>query len=248
MPPSPTGTRRSLLSATALIALAHGPAVGRTVRGALPWSPNEAYPPPRAVPGGWLFLTAEEAAAIEAMANRLIPADELGPGGGEAGCAVFLDRQLAGPYGSSEWLYMRGPFARGTPQQGLQEERPPAVLYRQSLAAIAAHCRARFGGRAFAGLTAAEQDALLQAIDAGRSGIAGLEDKPFFEMLLQNVMEGFFADPIYGGNQDMAGWKLLGFPGTRYDYREMLDRPHQPYRDPPVPLSGLRAASWQVAR
>ncbi|MCO6415662.1 gluconate 2-dehydrogenase subunit 3 family protein [Siccirubricoccus sp. KC 17139] len=246
MPDAPT-SRRLLLSATALIALG-GPAAARSIRGALPWSPNEAYPPPRVTAGGWLYFTAEEAASIEAIANRLIPADALGPGGGEAGCAIYLDRQLAGPYGSSSWLYMQGPFARGTPEQGLQDERPPAALYRQSLSAINAHCRARFGGRAFPALSPEEQDALLHAIDEGRSGIAGLEDKPFFEMLLQNVMEGFFADPIYGGNRDMAGWKLLGFPGTRYDYREMLDRPNQPYRDPPVPLSGLRAASWQVAR
>lgn len=41
-------------------------------------------------------------------------------------------------------------------------------------------------------------------------------------MLIQNVREGFFADPLYGGNKDMAGWKMLGFPGARYDYREEI--------------------------
>lgn len=236
--------RRQLLAATALIALtAQGrtPAKARSVHGALPWSAHEAYPPTRVSPGGWLFFTADEAATIEAMANRLIPADDLGPGGGEAGCAVFLDRQLMGPYGSSAWLYMQGPFAKGTPQQGLQDEYPPATRYRAALDAIAAHCREHFDGRLFHALSPQDQDALLTAIDSGRSGITGLDEKGFFEMLLQNMMEGYFADPIYGGNRDMAGWKLVGFPGTRYDYREMLARPNQPYNEPPVGLTGRPA-------
>ncbi len=51
-------------------------------------------------------------------------------------------------------------------------------------------------------------------------------------------MEGFFSDPIYGGNRDMVGWKLVGFPGTRYDYRDVMAKPNQPYTLPPVTIQG----------
>ena len=235
------GRRRVVAMSAAVAAVAAGPAAARSVRDALPWAPNEAYPPPRVMPGTWQFFTSEEAAAVSAMADRLIPADALSPSGGQAGCAVFLDAQLAGVHGSAAWLYMRGPFAAGTPQQGMQDEHPPSVQYRAGLAAIAAHCRAHFGGRPFPVLSAAEQDAMLTAMEAGRAGIADLAEKPFFEILLASVMEGFFADPTYGGNRDMAGWKLLGFPGARYDFREVLERPGQPYPDPPMSLRGRPA-------
>ncbi|MBS7810125.1 gluconate 2-dehydrogenase subunit 3 family protein [Roseococcus pinisoli] len=234
-------SRRHLLAATALVACSLPAAQARTIRGALPWSAGEAYPPPRLSAAGWLFFTEAEAAAVTAMANRLIPPDELGAGGAEAGCATFIDRQLAGSFGTSDWLYMQGPFPAGTPQQGLQEEHPPNRRYREALAAIAAHCREKMGGRLFHTLSSQEQDALLTAMEAGTSGIAGLRDKSFFELLLQNVMEGYFADPAYGGNREMVGWKLVGFPGARYDFREMLDRLDQPYTDPPVGLFGRPA-------
>lgn len=231
-------SRRQLLAATALVACLPAAAEARSIRGALPWSAGQAYPPPRLSAQGWLFFTDMEAAAVAAMANRLIPPDDLGAGGAEAGCAFFIDRQLAGPFGTSAWLYMQGPFAEGTPQQGLQDEHPPNLRYREALAAIAAHCRENMSERLFHTLSTEEQDTLLKAMEAGTSGIAGLRDKAFFELLLQNVMEGYFADPAYGGNRDMVGWKLVGFPGARYDFREMLERLDQPYTDPPVGLYG----------
>ena len=54
----------------------------------------------------------------------------------------------------------------------------------------------------------------------------------FFAMFLQNVLEGYFSDPIYGGNKDMAAWKMIGFPGAHYDYRQWVGRHGErvPYR------------------
>ncbi|MBL6455460.1 gluconate 2-dehydrogenase subunit 3 family protein [Belnapia sp. T6] len=230
-------TRRRLLAASALFGLAI-PATARTLKEALPWSPNEAYPPERVVPGPWVFFTAGEAATVEAIADRVIPADELGPGGKEAGCAVFIDRQLAGPYGTSAWLYMRPPFARGTPSQGLQDEDPPAVQYRKGLGALTSYCTGRYGGRRFEALTPQQQDEVLTAMEKGEAKDPGADLRGFFEQLLNNMTEGFFADPIYGGNKDMCGWRLLGFPGTRYDYREVIAAPNQKYTLPPVALTG----------
>ncbi len=65
-----------------------------------------------------------------------------------------------------------------------------------------------------------------------------------FSAIYANTMEGYFADPIYGGNRDMAGWKLVGFPGTRYDYRDVIEKPNQAYALPPVGLQGR--AAWGV--
>ncbi len=66
----------------------------------------------------------------------------------------------------------------------------------------------------------------------------GLSARGFFELVLQNTMEGFFADPLYGGNKGLAGWKLVGFPGARYDYRDHVDKHNVPYPRGPVSIYG----------
>jgi gluconate 2-dehydrogenase gamma chain len=84
--------------------------------------------------------------------ERLILTDESGPGGMQAGCAVFIDRQLAGSFGDSRRLYMGPPFATGTPSQGLQSPILPKERYRTSLAALDKYCKATFAGKNFAAL------------------------------------------------------------------------------------------------
>ena len=94
--------RREVLAA---LALALGGAVGghaAEVQGGLPWIPEQTQPPEPVSPGGWRYFTADEAATVEALVDRLIPPDPEFPGGKDAGCAVFIDRQLAGPYGVAE--------------------------------------------------------------------------------------------------------------------------------------------------
>jgi gluconate 2-dehydrogenase gamma chain len=240
MPPT---TRRRLLAATALVGLS-STAIGHEITGRLPWKPNEAYPPPLVRPGGWYYLTAEEAATIDAIVERLIPADEHGPSGKDAGCTVFIDRQLAGPWGSYEWYYMHAPFSeKPLPFQGIQSPMVPRDQYRNGIAALNAHVAQQFGGKRFEQLDGAQRDALLTAMEKGQIAFANFkaplfDAKMFFDIVLQNTMEGYFADPVYGGNRDMAGWKMIGFPGTRYDYRDVLDKPGQKYTLPPVAIIG----------
>ena len=62
--------------------------------------------------------------------------------------------------------------------------------------------------------------------------------KLFFATVLTNTMEGFFADPIYGGNRDMVSWKMLGFPGARYDYRDHVEMHNQKVDLPPLSIAG----------
>src|SRR5690348_12297715 len=119
------------------------------IRDHLPWSPFPSSPPEFARPGPWQFFTVDEARAVEAIVDRIIPPDPETPGGKEAGCAVFIDRQLSGPYGSAAGLYMLGPFIKGTKEQGPQSPLTPAELYRKSLAALAQYCKANKRGMTF---------------------------------------------------------------------------------------------------
>src|ERR1700739_3918591 len=133
---------------------------------------------------------------------------------------------------------MRPHFANGTPSQGLQSPIVPKERYRSSLAALDAYCRAEFAGKNFVALDASQQDRILSGIEKDEIKLKDVSGKAFFELILQNTIEGFFADPIYGGNRDMVGWKLIGFPGARYDYRDVIAKPNQAYTLPPVGLQG----------
>jgi gluconate 2-dehydrogenase gamma chain len=231
--------RRELLLTTATTLLFSTNSVfAGIVKGSLPWAPNAGSPPTAVAPGPWLYFTTEEGAAIEALVDRLIPPDPQTPGGKDAGCAVFIDRQLAGPYGSAEELYMRGPFADGTPQQGYQSPLTPAVRYRRALAALEKYCRTTYAGKSLTQIPDNEKDKLLSGMEKGEVRLEGGSGRAFFELLLQNTEEGFFADPIYGGNRNMVGWKMIGYPGARYDYRDWVERHNQRYPLPPVGISG----------
>lgn len=194
------------------------------------------FPPP--VADVYTWATEAERAFLEAAVDRLIPPDDLGPGGRDAGVAFFIDQQMDGPFGRGETWYMQGPWKDGTEEQGYQLKLAPAQLYRASIAAIDAHCRSRYGGKVFAQLDAKTQDEVLHGLEKGDIDLDGPPAKAFFDLLLQNTNEGFFADPIYGGNRHFAGWKLVGFPGPRYNYVNEIRRFGEPYGLPPVGLGG----------
>lgn len=238
-------SRRSLLASTAATFVTSAtPVRSLTISRGLPWGPDTARPPVPVRPGPWMFFTADEASIVEAAVDRLIPPDDLGPGGKDAGCAVFIDRQLAGPYGRSEGLYMKPPFMPGATTQGYQLPDTPAARYRGGLKALAAHVEGAFAGKAFRELSPQDQDAVLAGLESGSIALDGIDSAQFFALLLQNTQEAFFADPVYGGNRDMAGWKLVGFPGARYDYRDWVERHNEPYPLPPVSIMGR--PEWTV--
>ena len=140
----------------------------RVVTKVLPWQPNEAYPVPPVIPGGYLFFTPTEAATVDAIVDRLIPTDELGPGAKDSGVTTFIDRQLMGPFGGHDWLYMQGPFSSTPlPTQGLQSPLVPRQQYRLGLAALEAYCKATFSGKSFVQLNGDEQDKLLSGMEKG---------------------------------------------------------------------------------
>ncbi len=237
--------RRELLSASALagstVIFASVSAGAKTISGELPWSPGEANYVPPVSAGPYKFFSSEEAAWVDAAVSRLIPKDELGPGAKELGVAVFLDRQLAGAYGRAERWYMGGPWAKGTKTQGYQSRMTPAQVYRAGIAAVDEHCRGKFQNKTFVELSSEDQDKVLGGLEEGKISLEKVDAKAFFKQLLLNTQEGFFADPMYGGNKDMAAWKMIGFPGARYDYRDFVGKHGQPFPLPPVSIQGRPA-------
>jgi len=234
-------SRRSLLASVAALPILAVAAEGATISGTVPWSPFAGEPPKPVNPLGWYYFNPSEAATVEAIVDRFIPGDQLSPGGKDCGCAVFIDRQLAGSFGQASRLYTKGPFMPGLPTQGYQGDLTPAGRYRLGLQALNDYTNATYK-KDFRALTGEQQDEVLAGMDNRKITLKlkpGFSTKEFFELMLQNTMEGFFADPLYGGNRNMAGWKMVGFPGARYDYRDHIGKHNVPYPKGPVSIYGM---------
>jgi gluconate 2-dehydrogenase gamma chain len=175
------------------------------------------------------FFTATEARVIAAACARIFPSDATGPGATEAGVVIYIDRQLAGPYGRDKHRYTKGPFVTSVPEHGYQGKQTPREMYRAGLAQLGA----------FADLTSEKQDETLLSI----------EKTTFFQMLRSHTIEGMFCDPMHGGNAGLIGWQLIGFPGPRMSYRDEIDKFHGlPYRPKPVSLQqvvGHPVRGWE---
>ena len=239
--------RRHLLATSAFILFDRAVARAGIVHGGLPWYPAAGTPPRPVLPGPWHFFTPAEGRTVEAVVDRMIPPDPDTPGGKDAGCAVFIDRQLAGPFGQATSHYKGTPYKKGEKDQGAQSAATPAEQYRLALAALDTHAKAKFGGKAFADLDDADKDRVIVALERGEVAVeGGVDGKAFFTILLKNVREGFFSDPIYGGNVGMVGWKMIGFPGARYDYSDWIERHNEPYPHGPMSITG--APNWRVGK
>src|ERR1700726_1853012 len=149
----------------------------------------------------------------------LTPADDLSPSGSQCGVATFIDRQLAGAYGGGARLYRDGPFAKAKPELGYQLPLNPREFFRAGIAAANEWSRKTYG-KDFDRLADADREAALKAMDSGKAEFSGFSSRMFFNALLDLSMEGFFADPIYGGNRDMTAWKMVGYPGLPATYRD----------------------------
>lgn len=176
----------------------------------------------------YLVLTASEVAFISAVADTMIPADELTPSGTECGVVTFVDRQLASAWGGGAKMYRSGPFRKGKPEQGYQLPLTPHQFFTAGIAATNTWTRKRHG-KDFDRLATKEREEALKTLDQGKAELADFDGKQFFEALLNIVMEGFFADPIYGGNKNKVSWRMVGFPGLPAVYAHLIEE----YRDRP---------------
>ena len=143
-------------------------------------------------------LTRGQLAIVDAIAARLIPSDENGPGAREAKVVRYIERALATEY------------------------RGHVVAYSDGLAAVDRHATLTHG-RGFVALAPAQQDAVLADLERGATGLPP-SSSAFFELLRTHVLEGMFGDPAWGGNADYVGWELLGYAGPRFEWTEAEQR------------------------
>jgi gluconate 2-dehydrogenase gamma chain len=192
--------------------------------------------PASATGGGYRpkYFSPDEWNALSALVDRLIPADSEGPGAIEAGVPEFIDRQMNTPYGHGHLWYMHQPFVPDAgPEFGYQQPHAPRELYRLALKDLEQYVAHNYGG-ATASLDAAQRDALLVQLEQGKLTLAGAPSGVFFGQLLQNTYEGYFCDPVHGGNRDMAAWRMVGFPGARADYMDWVRQYGAKYPLPPI--------------
>src|SRR5215510_11598040 len=188
---------------------------------------SKSVPEQSSMSAPYAYLNLQEQAFVEALVDHMVPADVLSPKGTDIGINIYIDRALAGGWGKGERLYMQGPWKRGTPNQGYQLPLTPAQLYRAGIEATNAHCRKTYG-KTFDALTEAQREEVLVGLSTNKIKFdSGLPTTTFWNTVYQTVMQGMFADPIYGGNRNKAGWKMIGFPGVIAVHRENVEK----YRD-----------------
>lgn len=169
------------------------------------------------------FFTEKEALIVAAAAARIFPSDDSGPGAREAGVSIYIDRQLAGSYGRDRFRYTQPPFEDAPAELGYQGKQTPREIYRDGLKSLAG----------FDLLSYEQQDQSLQKI----------ESSVFFLLLRQNTIEGMFCDPMHGGNVDMVGWQLVGFPGPRMSNYDEIEKYYgKAFRPKPLSLTEVTGA------
>jgi len=236
-------SRRAVIKATAAISAAMMPAAPTIAKAAerpatqiaAAAPPVAAGAPSRGPTVTYIFFNTEEAAFIEAAVSRLIPVDEKWPGALEADVQNYIDKQLAGAWGAGERLYRSGPWQQGTPSQGYQLPLTPSELFRAAIGAINKELAQT--GASFAKMRADQQDAYLGQLEVGSKNLGGVPSHVFFAHLWEATVEGFFADPVYGGNRDMAAWRMIGFPGAYASYYDVVDQHGIKIDRPPMSLA-----------
>jgi gluconate 2-dehydrogenase gamma chain len=197
----------------------------------LPQSAQAQTPAAAPAVSGYEFLNIEEAAFVEALVDHMVPADDLTPKGTDIGINVYIDRALGGAWGKGDRLYMQGPWKPGVPSQGYQLPLTPAQLCRAGIEATNTHCQKTYS-KPFDRLDDKQREEVLLGLSTAKIKFdSGLPVRPFWSTVYQTVMEGMFADPIYGGNRNKAGWKLIGFPGVLALYHDDVEK----YRDKQLP-------------
>lgn len=147
-----------------------------------------------------LFLNPREAATVDAMVGHIIPSEEGSPGAREAGVTEYIDRALSG---------------------FLRDLQP---VYREGLAELEVFA-AETSGRAFLELGVAQQRTIIEKLDEISRTNPDTFLGQFYRIVREHTVQGFFGDPAYGGNRDVVGWKLVGFPGAQWGYSPEQMRP-----------------------
>ncbi|HZG14220.1 MAG TPA: gluconate 2-dehydrogenase subunit 3 family protein [Candidatus Bathyarchaeia archaeon] len=171
-----------------------------------------------------MYFNQEQYQITEAATERIFPKDELGPGAKELGVAFYIDHQLASPWGINAKDYMTGPFYKGEPTQGMQSSMKRVEIFTLGLQGLTDYSKSKYNKK-FVELSETEQDEVLKVFEEGKEyKLSGTTTKEFFTLLRSMTLEGAYADPMYGGNKDMQGWKMRNYPGTQMSYANIIEK------------------------
>jgi gluconate 2-dehydrogenase gamma chain len=154
--------------------------------------------------------------------ERIFPADDNGPGAIELGVPYYIDHQLAGQWGINAREYRQGPFYKGEPNQGYQSQLKHHEVVDLGIEAINRYSQSTYD-KNFVDLEPEQQDEVLMAFDENKVDMSVISSSFFFELLRTLTFEGVYADPLYGGNKDMQGWKMKEYPGVQMSYTEQIE-------------------------
>lgn len=222
-------SRRRFLKNSGLVA---GGLVGGGLLGSLLGNPftTEEAPPPKTVEKSekaftetrMFFTRFEDFFVLEAAVERIYPEDNHGPGAIGLGVPYFIDKQLAGPYGSNKFDYMKGPVQEVKVASSYQTLMSRGEVFIEGVRKLNAESLKNHDAK-FYDLEGEQQDALLAAMEAGEIELRGVKGTTFFNLLRQMTIEGAYADPLYGGNKNMMGWKMKEHPGIRPGYSDLIE-------------------------
>ncbi|CAM4078975.1 gluconate 2-dehydrogenase subunit 3 family protein [Lederbergia lenta] len=169
-----------------------------------------------------MFFYPGEYQTAMAAVERIFPKDELGPGAQELNAAIYIDHQLASQWGVNAKDYMLGPFHEPEPTQGEQIRILRKDLFRLGLKGLDDYSNKHYK-KTFIDLEGSEQDEVLVAFEKGEAdSLSGVSTADFFRLLRNLTIEGVYADPMYGGNKEMQGWKMRSFPGNKMSFTKEI--------------------------
>lgn len=187
-----------------------------------PGTPGEGTGSAGGVRGLVFFKNNAEFEILAQATERIFPEDDLGPGAIGLGVPYFIDQQLAGSYGENSKEYMQAPFFEGETTQGYQSRLKRNEMFRQGIQLMQQEAQSRFNAN-FVDLEGGQMDEILTAFQEDEIPMKGVNSLFFFRLLRQATLEGAYADPIYGGNQNMEGWKMKDFPGHQAAYISQIE-------------------------
>ncbi|MBD8026141.1 gluconate 2-dehydrogenase subunit 3 family protein [Ureibacillus sp. Re31] len=172
-----------------------------------------------------MFFTPEQYSTIEAATEQIFPETEIGPGAKSLLVAYFIDHQLAGAWGLNSKEYTQGPFSpEASPLFGYQTHLNRQQIFTLGINLLNDEAKKRFDNT-FYSITAEQQVEILKAVEADEVTMkAAIKPSFFFKLLRGATLEGAYSDPLYGGNKDMAGWKMKNFPGHQMSFKNIIEK------------------------
>ncbi|TXL65735.1 gluconate 2-dehydrogenase subunit 3 family protein [Cerasibacillus terrae] len=193
------------------------------------------------------FSREEDFNTLKAATERIFPEDDHGPGAIKLSVPYFIDKQLAGSWGTNAKAYMKDPFLQNkqtheyqrkdseqnksgpntstqapTPTPRYQSRQNRGEIFLQGLRKMDQVSKEKFD-KSFIDLEEKQQNEILQAFENNEIEMKGVSSQTFFNLLRQTTLEGVYADPLYGGNKNMMGWKMKEYPGPRMAYINEID-------------------------